>query len=78
MPTRKVAVTIDEQTLRAVDHWVEAGMYPNRSRAVQAALEDMLRRRQRTRLALEAAKLDSDEEQSMAEEALGDDAWPEC
>ena len=76
MTTTKVAVTIDEKTLEEVDRWVREGHYPNRSRAIQAALREATLRHRRSRLAAEAAKLDVVEEQALAEEGLGDEAWP--
>jgi Arc/MetJ-type ribon-helix-helix transcriptional regulator len=78
MATMKVAVTLDAGSLREVDRLVREGCFPNRSRAVQAALAEMLARRKRSRLAEELAKLDSREERALAEEALsGDAVWPE-
>jgi Arc/MetJ-type ribon-helix-helix transcriptional regulator len=76
MATSKVAVTINETTLREVERWVKEGRYPNRSRAIQAALEEKLRRDKRRRLGEEAAKLDPAEEQALAEEGMGDETWP--
>jgi len=77
MATSKVAVTLDEKMLREVDRWVRQGRFPNRSRAVQAGLEELARRQRRTRLAVEAAKLDPHEEKRLAEEGIGDKTWPE-
>jgi Arc/MetJ-type ribon-helix-helix transcriptional regulator len=77
MPTSKVAVTLDGKTIEEVDRWVREGRYPNRSRAIQAALDEMTRRTRRSRLAVEAAKLDAAEERSLAEEAAGDGMWPD-
>jgi Arc/MetJ-type ribon-helix-helix transcriptional regulator len=77
MPASKVAITLDEHTVKEVDRWVREGRYPNRSRAVQAALDEMVTRHHRSRLAQEAAKLDKAAEQALAEEGLGDDAWAE-
>jgi len=77
MPASKVAVTLDQQTVKEVDRWVREGRYPNRSRAVQAALDEMKLRLRRSRLAREAAKLDMEEEKALAEEGLADDTWPE-
>lgn len=54
--------------------WVREGKHPNRSRAVQAAVNLLSEREKRTRLARELAKLDHREEQRMAEEGLGD-SW---
>jgi len=76
MPASKIAITVDEKTLKEVDRWVRERRYPNRSRAIQAALEEKLRRQHRRRLVEEAAKLDRAEEQAMAEESIGDDSWP--
>jgi Arc/MetJ-type ribon-helix-helix transcriptional regulator len=73
----KVAITLDEKTVKEVDRWVREGRYPNRSRAVQAALDELRRRQRRSRLAAEAAKLNLAEERRIAEEGLGDEAWPE-
>lgn len=66
-----IAVTIDEDLLREVDRWVNAGEFPNRSRAVQTALVRL--REERTRrhsLLAEMAKLDPVEERGMAGEWL--------
>ncbi len=74
---RKLAVTLDERAVTDLDRWVRDGRYPNRSRAVQAAVELLAEREKRSRLARELAKLDPIEEQRMADDALGDGSWPE-
>jgi len=61
---------LDEETLAEVDRWVREGHYPNRSRAVQAGLDELARRLRRSRLAEEAAKLDVAEERALAKEGL--------
>jgi metal-responsive CopG/Arc/MetJ family transcriptional regulator len=76
MPMTKIAITVDENTLREVDRWIQEHRYPNRSRAIQAALEEKLQRQHRYRLAEESAKLEVAEEQALAEEGLGDESWP--
>jgi Arc/MetJ-type ribon-helix-helix transcriptional regulator len=73
---RKLAVTLDRRTVEDLDRWVREGQYPNRSRALQAAVDLLAERRKRTRMARELAKLDRKEEQRMAEEGLGDCSWP--
>jgi Arc/MetJ-type ribon-helix-helix transcriptional regulator len=75
----KVAVTVDAELLREVDHWVERGEFPNRSRAFQAGLSRLLdERRRRTSFIAELAKLDPAEEKALAEEWLTAEAdWPE-
>lgn len=79
MPTAKVAITIDERLLREVDRWVASGEFPNRSKALQAALLSFRQQRTRGRRLLgELAKLDPQEERALAEEALAADVpWPE-
>jgi Arc/MetJ-type ribon-helix-helix transcriptional regulator len=73
---QKVAVTLDEKTVQDLDRWVREGRYPNRSRALQAAVDQLSAREKRTRLARELAKLDRREEMRMAEDGLGVAAWP--
>jgi Arc/MetJ-type ribon-helix-helix transcriptional regulator len=79
MPTTKVAVTLDTETLAELDQLVAQHVFPNRSKAIQAALNDKLTRMRRNRLAREAAKLNPVDEQLLAEEGLSVelDAWPE-
>jgi len=78
MPTTKIAITLESQTLQEIDQWVRAGRFPNRSRAVQAALSEMLARRKRRRLMEELAKINPIEERALAEESFqGEPAWPE-
>ncbi len=79
MPKTKVALTLDADLLEQVDELVEKQTFRNRSQAIEAALADKLRRLARTRLAREAAKLDPDEEQQLADDSLIDalDSWPE-
>lgn len=78
MPTTKIAITLERDTVREVDQWVRAGRFPNRSRAVQTALSEMLVRRKRRRLMEELAKINPKEERALAEEFYkGEPAWPE-
>ena len=78
MPRSKIAVSLDRVTLARVDRLVRDGAFPSRSRALQRALDDLLERLERTRLARECAKLDRATERGLAEEGLGPDAaaWP--
>jgi Arc/MetJ-type ribon-helix-helix transcriptional regulator len=73
---QKVAVTLDKKNVEDLDRWVREGRYPNRSRALQAAVNLLSDREKRTRLARELSKLDRGEEMRMAEEGLGDASWP--
>ncbi len=79
MARSKVAVTLEEDTLRHLDRLVNDGVFPNRSRAIEAAVDDKLERLERTRLARELAKLDPVYERALAEEGMSADVaeWPE-
>ena len=59
-----------------LDRWVKEGKYPNRSRALQSAVNILSEREKRTRLVRELAKIDPKEEKQLAEQDLGDRAWP--
>jgi Arc/MetJ-type ribon-helix-helix transcriptional regulator len=78
MSSVKVAVTIDRETLEQVDGLVAKKVFPNRSRAIQAAVAEKLARMKRSRLAAECAKLDPKLEKALAEESMGQelDTWP--
>jgi metal-responsive CopG/Arc/MetJ family transcriptional regulator len=79
MASVKVAITLEEKTLRQVDSLVERRVFQNRSRAIQTALHEKIERLEGSRLAAECAKLDPKFERSLAEEGMGVDAavWPE-
>ena len=77
MPTAKVAITLDTETLKSVDRWVIQGRYPNRSRAIQAAIREKLERWRHSRLKEALELIDPREERSLAEEWLAGDAWRE-
>ena len=53
--------------------------FPNRSLAIQEAVDEKLGRLSRNRLAQECAKLDPDHERALAEEGMGGELaeWPE-
>jgi Arc/MetJ-type ribon-helix-helix transcriptional regulator len=46
MPTEKLTVTVEAESIRKLDRWVREGRYPNRSQAAQAALDLLERRNQ--------------------------------
>jgi Arc/MetJ-type ribon-helix-helix transcriptional regulator len=73
---QKIAVTLDQRTVADLDRWVKQGKYPNRSRALQSAVNILTEREERTRLVRELAKIDPKEEKQLAEQGLGDRAWP--
>jgi len=75
----RVAITLDRGTLIRVDGLVAKSIFPNRSRAIQAAVSEKLARMERGRLASECAKLDPKFEKALAAEGLGQEleSWPE-
>jgi metal-responsive CopG/Arc/MetJ family transcriptional regulator len=79
MASVKVAITLEQETLRQVDSLVARRVFQNRSRAIQTALHEKIERVEGSRLAAECAKLDPKFEQLLAEEGTGVDAalWPE-
>jgi Arc/MetJ-type ribon-helix-helix transcriptional regulator len=79
MSTVKIAITIQESLLDQVDRLVREGAFPNRSRALQVAVEEKLARMNHGRLARECAKLSKVNERSLAEEGWSGevDEWPE-
>lgn len=79
MSSTKVAITIEEDLLSRLDRLVAEHRFPNRSQAIQTAVREKLERLERSRLALECAKLDPREERKLADEGLRADLaeWPE-
>jgi len=79
MPKSKVAVSLDQRTVQRLDRLVRSAMFPNRSQAIQEAVDEKLERLERRRLARECAKLDPRFERALAEEGLSEEllAWPQ-
>jgi metal-responsive CopG/Arc/MetJ family transcriptional regulator len=79
MKSAKVAIMIDREILERLDGLVKRRVFPNRSRAIQAAVSEKLARIDRSRLARECSKLELTIEQSLADEGLARDLkeWPE-
>ncbi len=78
MTALKIAITIDDNTLKQLDSLVKSKLFPNRSRAIQEAIIEKLSRLEKRRLAQECSKLDPEFEQSLAEEGLSSELeeWP--
>jgi len=78
MGRAKIAISLDEQTVNRIDRLVGEKVYLNRSRAIEAAIEETLNRMDRTRLARECAKLDPSFERALAEEGMTRELrdWP--
>jgi metal-responsive CopG/Arc/MetJ family transcriptional regulator len=68
MGRAKIAITVDEVALAEIDRLVREGVYANRSKAIEAAVQDRVERSRHSRLARESAKLDRSEEQALANE----------
>lgn len=68
MGTAKIGITIRKDILEKLDRLVQSKVFPNRSKAIQQAVEERLARIGRGRLARECAKLDPKFEQDLAEE----------
>ena len=78
MAASKIAISIDDKILRRLDLLVQSNVFPNRSKAIQEAIEDKLIRLDKIRLAQECAKLDRAFEQTLSEEGLSSELeeWP--
>jgi metal-responsive CopG/Arc/MetJ family transcriptional regulator len=78
MASAKVAISLDHDVLERLDHLVERRVFPNRSKAIQQAIEEKLGRLERTRLARECAKLDPGFEKALADEGMSEELaeWP--
>lgn len=79
MARAKVAISIDENILNRLDRLVKSHVFPNRSQAIEVAVEEKISRLDRSRLARECAKVDPAFEKLLAEEGLSTELaeWPE-
>jgi metal-responsive CopG/Arc/MetJ family transcriptional regulator len=79
MAASKIAISIDDKTLKQLDFLVKSNFFPNRSKAIQQAVIEKLMRIEKSRLAKECAKLNPEFEQSLAEEGFSSELeeWPE-
>jgi len=79
MSVAKITISIDESLLQRVDNLVRSNIFPNRSQAIQEAVEEKVSRLDKTRLAQECSKLDKRSEQALADEGLSAEReeWPE-
>jgi metal-responsive CopG/Arc/MetJ family transcriptional regulator len=73
---KKIAITIDEDILAQIDYLVNNAVYPNRSRAIEAAIAEKIDDYRRKRFEIECANLNPKEEQEFAEWG-GFDDWME-
>ena len=79
MATAKIAITMEEDILTRLDLLVKSRIFPNRSKAIQAAVKEKLSKIEKNRLEVECAKLDPKFEQALADEGLFTEIeeWPE-
>ncbi len=79
MSKAKVAVTLENETLKRLDRLVSTARFANRSQAIEVAVEEKLDRLEHRRLAEECSKLDVQEEHELAEIGIAQDdaAWPQ-
>ncbi len=79
MGASRITITLDEGLLKRLDHLVQVVPYSSRSRAIQEAVEDKLRKTNKDDFERELVKLDPQFEQEMADEGLCEDVleWPE-
>ncbi len=78
MARSKIAISLDALLLERLDRFVKEAVFPNRSQAIQVAVEEKLARLQKSWLARECAKLDPLFEKALAEEGLSEELseWP--
>lgn len=79
MSSAKLAISMERELVKKVDRLVKVRIFPNRSQAIQKAVEEKVARLEGRRLARECARLDPKYEQKMAEEGFGSELseWPE-
>ena len=79
MAASKIAITLENNMVKKLDMLVKSNFFPNRSKAIQEAVAEKLKRMEKSRLAQECAKLDPEFEQSLAEEGFTSELeeWPE-
>jgi len=79
MARTKIAISIDKQLVQKLDRMVHNRIFPNRSKAIQQAVEEKILRIDKNRLVRECAKLDPTFEKHLANEDLSQDLekWPE-
>jgi metal-responsive CopG/Arc/MetJ family transcriptional regulator len=75
----KIAISLDGELVKEIDRLVKRKFFPNRSNAIQDAVQDKIKKIEHQRLADECAKLNPDFEKALAEEGGAEDLneWPE-
>jgi len=70
MATAKIAISLNEGTVKRLDRLVKNRVFPSRSKVIQDAVEEKLNKLGKGRLARECAKLAPEFEKALAEEGL--------
>lgn len=70
MATGEIAISLDEGTVKRLDRLVKSRIFPSRSKVIQDAVGEKLKKLGKSRLARECAKLDPEFEKAFAEEGL--------
>ena len=68
----KISATVEQSVVAQIDNLVQQKIYPNRSAAIEGALEQVLRAQMDARIEAEAAKLNRREETELAEWGMED------
>jgi len=79
MATAKIAISLNEGTVKRLDRLVKNRVFPSGSKVIQDAVEEKLNKMGKGRLARECAKLDPEFEKALAEKGLSaeTDQWSE-
>ena len=75
MAASKIAITIDDNTLKRLDFLVKSKIFQNRSKAIQEAVAEKLMHIEKSRLAQECAKPDPKFGQLLTEEGWCHRSW---
>jgi metal-responsive CopG/Arc/MetJ family transcriptional regulator len=67
MATAKIAISLDEGTVKRLDRLVKNRIFPSRSKVIQDAVQEKLKKLGKSRLARECAKLDPEFEKALAD-----------
>ena len=70
MSTKKITITLEGNIIEGIDSLVKKNEYRSRSKAIQIAVEEYLRKIEKQKLYAEIDKLDKKEEMKVAENSL--------
>ncbi len=79
MNKRKIAITLNRQTVEDLDRYMKQHVFTNRSKTIQAEVREKIERLQRKRLSRECARLEPSSEKNLAEEGISGELekWPD-